>query len=353
MMGFQFNKNLYQDKLRQKYLEAERKSELIFKNHPEIKRVHQYLHRLKKEHRLLKIKVLFHKDLEPVNPDPALTNLEEEIQALNEKYHKLLKKHQIPANFTEPQWDCPQCLDTGRIVDGEISRPCACSFQHRRQILLSRSGLPKRLEEANFPKLNLELYPTDPMKDNSQYTIKENAELVFEAAKTFAYKFQEGKSIRGLLIEGHVGSGKSYLLGCIANYLIDRDIEVRYLVYGDLIQKIKSTFQAESQRTTEEILEELFQTPVLLIDDLGTEYITEFTSSTLYQIIDRRYRDERPIIVTSNFSPNELSQRMGLMGERIFQRIVETCRYLQLTGNIREQITLAHKTALTKRGADR
>lgn len=349
-MGFQFNKNLYDNKLRQKYLEAERNRDLIFQKYPEIKKVNEYLNRLKKEHRLLQIQSLLVKNTEPSeNPDPNLTSLAEEIIALNEKYQKLLKKHQLPTNFAEPQWDCPHCLDTGRIIDHGISKPCICSLKHRRQLLLSRSGLPKRLAEAHFQKLNLELYSTEQMQDNPQYTIRENAELVFDAAKTFAYKFQDDKRMRGLLIEGHVGSGKSYLLGCIANYLINRDIEIRYLVYGDLIQQIKSSFQSDSKTSTEEILEELLRVPVLLIDDLGTEYITEFTSSTLYHIIDRRYRDEKPFIVTSNFSPNELSQRMGLMGERIFQRIVETCRYLQLTGNIRERITLAQ---LSKRGVD-
>ncbi len=344
-MGFQFNKDLYDEKVRQKFLEAEKNRDLIFQKYPEVKKVDDYLQRLKKEYRLLQIQNLLNKPNQKT-PIQSLSSLEEEIKALGEKYQKLLKKYHIPADFKEPKWDCPQCMDTGRIMQNGISRPCACSFKHRRRILLNRSGLPKRLEAASFQNLNLELYSTDQMTDHPQITIRENSEKVFDAAKLFAYTFEEGKDMRGLLIEGHVGSGKSYLLGCIANYLVDRDIEVKYIVYSDLIQKIKATFNSESQTTTEEILEELLQIPVLLIDDLGTEHVTEFTSSILYQIIDRRYRDEHPFIVTSNFSPNELSQRMGLMGERIFQRIVETCRYLQLVGNVREKI------ALSRRGGD-
>lgn len=346
-MGFQFSIDFSDDKLRKKYLDAERERELVYQKYPEIREVDDYLHNLKKEYRLLQIKNLFQKNSDvSANPPQSLANLKEEIKALDEKYSSLLKKYNISPNFKEPKWDCPHCLDTGKILKNGISLPCGCSFKQRRQTLLKRSALPRKLENANFQNLNLQLFSNEPLPASSQRTIKENAELVFDAAKKFAYTFEKDKNMRGLLIEGPVGSGKSYLLGCIANYLIDRDIEVRYLVYGDLIQKIKSSFQPNSETTTEKILNELLQVPVLLIDDLGTEHITEFTSSTLYQIIDRRYREELPFIVTSNFSPNELSQRMGLMGERIFQRIVETCRYFQLIGNVREQLALA------KRGAD-
>ncbi|AZR74263.1 hypothetical protein BBF96_13145 [Anoxybacter fermentans] len=342
-MGFQFNIDLYDDKVRKKYLEAERNRNLIYQKYPEIKEVDEYLQRLKKEYRLLQIQHLLKKNLDP---SKSLSSLKEEIKALEEKYQELLKKYNVPADFKEPKWDCPHCMDTGRVLKKGVTMPCRCSFKHRRQVLLSRSGLPKRLERANFQDLNLNLYSTEPMQDNPERSIRENAKLVFDAAKNFAYNFEEGKNMRGLLIEGNTGSGKSYLLGCIANYLIDRDIEIRYIVYSDLIQTIKTSFHPESQVTADKILRQLQEVPVLLIDDLGTEYITEFTSSTLYQIIDKRYREERPFIVTSNFSPNELSKRMGLMGERIFDRIVETCDYYQLIGDVRGQI------ALSKQGAD-
>lgn len=343
-MGFQFNKNLYNDKVRQKYLDAERRREEIYQQYPDIRKVDEVLLNLKREYRLLQVQKLFKKDKLKNHPQ-SMASLKEEIKALEEKFQYLLEKYNVPANFKEPQWDCPQCMDTGRILKNGVSLPCGCSFQQRRQSLLTRSGLAKRLERANFQDLDLTLYSMNPM-EGTQRTIRENAELVFNAAKHFAYNFDGTKDTRGLLIEGHVGSGKSYLMGCIANYLIDRDIEIRYIVYGELIETIKSSFNSKSDTTMESILKELQEVPVLLIDDLGTEHITDFTSSTLYQIIDKRYREERPFIVTSNFSPNELSHQMGLMGERIFHRIVETCRYLQLVGNVREQI------ALSRRGAD-
>ncbi len=345
-MGFQFNKDLYHDNVRQKYLEAERARDLVYQSYPEIKEVDEYRQQLKREYRLLQVQSLLKKSDSTKKATHSLDNLEEEIKALEEKYQHLLEKYNIPVNFKEPKWDCSQCMDTGRILKNGVSLPCGCTFKHRREFLLDCSGLPKKLGKASFQNLNLDLYSIEPMENTPERSIQKNAELVFDAAKNFAYNFEEGKNMRGLLIEGHVGSGKSYLLGCIANYLIDRDIEVRYIVYGDLIQTIKSSFNSDSKTTIEEILKELQDVPVLLIDDLGTEHITEFTSSTLYQIIDKRYREERPFIITSNFSPNELSLRMGLMGERIFHRIVETCRYFQLVGNVREQIVFS------KRGAD-
>ena len=346
-MGFQFNIDLYDEKVRKKYLDAEREKELVYHKYPEIKEVDEYLSRLKKEHRLLQVQNLLQPSQEKLkNSTQSLSVLQEEIKALEEKFKGLLQQYNVPANFKEPKWDCPRCMDTGRLLENGITRTCPCASRHRLQSLIQRAGLPKRLERANFQDLNLNLYSPNPMEDSSNRSIRENAKLVFDAAKDFAFNFEKEKYMRGMLIEGPVGSGKSYLLGSIANYLIDREIEIRYIVYGDLIETIKASFNSENRVSTEDILRELQEVPVLLIDDLGTEYITEFTSSILYQIVDKRYREERPFIVTTNFSPNELSRRMGLMGERIFQRMVETCRYLQLVGNVREQIAMA------KRGAD-
>lgn len=344
-MGFQFNKDLYDDQTRKKYLDAERERDRIYSLYPEIKEVDQALNQLKKEFRLLQVQQLV-QGADKLKNQSHLQALQEEIKAVEQNYRHVLQQYQVPADFKEPKWDCPHCMDTGRIFENGITRPCPCTSRHRLQGLIARAGLPRRLERANFQDLNLHLYSTEGMENSSDRTIRENAKFVFEAAKDFAFHFEKDKEMRGILIEGPVGSGKSYLLGCIANYLISREIEIRYIVYSDLIESIKASFHTDSRTTTEEILRELQSVPVLLIDDLGTEHVTEFTSSILYQIIDKRYREERPFIVTSNFSPNELSQRMGLMGERIFHRIVETCRYLQLVGNVREQI------ALSKRGAD-
>ncbi|MCK4258908.1 MAG: ATP-binding protein [Halanaerobiales bacterium] len=345
-MGFQFNKNLYDDNVRQKYLEAERARDSIYQKYPDIKEVDQYRQKLKKEYRLLQVQQLLSKSDSTKNATHSLDNLAEEIKALEQKYQCLLENYTIPTNFKEPKWDCPQCMDTGRILKNGVSFPCTCTFKHRREFLLNRSGLSKKLEMSSFQNLDLNLYTTEPMENSPKRSIRKNAELVFDAAKKFAYNFEENTNMRGLFIDGHVGSGKSYLLGCITNYLIDRDIEVQYVVYGDLIQTIKSSFNSNSQINSDEILKELQNVPVLLIDDLGTEYITDFTSSILYQIIDKRYREERPFIITSNFSSNELSHRMSIMGERIFDRIIETCRYFQLVGNVRDKIVFS------RRGAD-
>ena len=342
-MGFKFDKNLYNEQVRQKYMEAERNRDEVYRAYPEIKKVDKYIQRLKKEERLLQARLIFNKDSDSVDEmKESIADIKEEIEALTEKYNQLLEEYNVPHNFKEPDWDCPHCMDTGRVVKNGVTLPCRCTFKKRRKVLLNRSGLPKRLSKANFNDLDLGLYSTDPMGEDSP-TVRENAKLVFEAAKNFAYNFEESKDMKGLLIEGNVGSGKSYLLGCIANYLINRDIEVRYIVYGDLIQRIKSSFSSNSKISTEEILKELQDVSVLLIDDLGTEHTTEFTSSTLYQIIDKRYREELPVIVTTNFSPNELSDRMGLMGERIFYRLVEKCDFYQLLGDVRDRIALSRQ----------
>jgi DNA replication protein DnaC len=245
---------------------------------------------------------LFNKEKDDQN---SIEELKNEIDHLESHYHELLKKHDIPLDYKEPDWDCEKCHDTGRIYRNNQYLVCSCAKNDLRKRKQKNGNLPKHLHTANF-------------------------------ASSFVQKFNSNSISQGLIIEGPIGSGKSYLLGCIANALIDRGIHFRYIVYSDLLQQIRSTYNQDSPETDEkQILNTVQQIPVLLIDDLGTEKATEFASSTLYQIIDHRYREEKPIILSTNYSVKNLKNRFPVMGERIFQRLLEMNKYLELAGNVR------------------
>jgi DNA replication protein DnaC len=196
-------------------------------------------------------------------------------------------------------------------------------------------NLPQHLHSATFANANLNYYEAD-LVTGSGMNYRENAQKIYSLASSFVQKYNSDAISQGLIIEGPIGSGKSYLLGCIANALIDRGIHFRYIVYSDLLQQIRSTYNQDSPEADEkQILNTVQQIPVLLIDDLGTEKATEFASSTLYQIIDHRYREEKPIILSTNYSIKNLKNRFPVMGERIFQRLLEMNKYLELAGNVR------------------
>lgn len=343
-MGFNFNLDLCNKKLREKILETEHFKTVIYDSYPDVKAVDECIQKLKKDLRLIEAKQLFNRDLD-IELSNQYTVTKDEIKTLEVEYKNLLMKYNIPLDFKEPKWDCPICSDTGLVINNGRAIPCECTSQQRKSILLSHSNLPKKLINATFKNSNFSLYSSTEMTDKGS-TYRDNAQKVFDAATLFSHNFEKSKEINGLFIEGNIGSGKSYLLGCITNMLIERNIEARYIVYIDLIESIKASFNKDTDVSSTDILRKLEEVPVLLIDDLGTEYITNFTSSTLYQIIDKRYRNNLPIVVSSNFNADELANIMGFLGERIVSRIVETCDCYRLIGDVRDQI------ALSKLGAD-
>lgn len=312
-------------------MEAEKRIKRIHNQYPDVEQAYTYLNSLKREYKMLKVG-LFKKDEET---DNTIEELKKEIEQLESHYHQLLKKHDIPMDYKEPDWDCEKCHDTGRIYRNNQYLICSCAKNDLRKRKQKNGNLPMHLQNATFNNANLNYYETDLITDSGM-NYRENAQKVYSLASSFVQRFHSDSFNRGLIIEGPIGSGKSYLLGCIANALIDRGIHFRYIVYSDLLQQIRSTYnQSNPENDEKQILSTVQQIPVLLIDDLGTEKATEFASSTLYQIIDRRYREEKPIILSTNYSIKNLKNRFPVMGERIFQRLLEMNKYLELAGNVR------------------
>lgn len=145
----------------------------------------------------------------------------------------------------------------------------------------------------------------------------------------------------GLYIFGGIGTGKTHLC-----YAIKKEIKSSssaIISVTDLFLKIKSTFNKEDgsgSQTEEEIINELsdidsgWSVPinVLFLDDLGIEKPSEWAQQTLYTIIDRRYRDYKQTVFTSNLSLDDLSDRLG---DRIPSRIAEMCKVIKLNGKDR------------------
>ena len=330
-MPLNFSTDKYQGKAREKYMEAEKRIKRIHNQYPDVEQAYTYLNSLKREYKMLKVGFLKQDD----SNETSIAELEKEIEHLESHYHELLKKNEIPLDYKEPDWDCEKCHDTGRIYRDNHYLICSCAKNDLRKRKQKTGNLPLHLQNATFSNANLNYYETDLITDSGM-NYRENAQKVYSLASSFVQRFNSERLNRGLIIEGPIGSGKSYLLGCIANGLIDRGINFRYIVYSDLLQKIRSTYnQNNPENDEQQILSTVQQIPVLLIDDLGTEKATEFASSTLYQIIDRRYREEKPIILSTNYSVKNLKNRFPIMGERIFQRLLEMNKYLELAGNVR------------------
>jgi DNA replication protein DnaC len=189
----------------------------------------------------------------------------------------------------------------------------------------------KEIEEQNREKqLRLKQIIKNSLMDEKfkqckfeNWDHKRGNEKIFNIGTKYAANFAKMKKEGiGLLIYGDPGNGKTYVSSCIANELISNSIPVICISINVLLDRIKQTFNTWGKEGEETILRSLSNADLLIIDDLGTEQNKDWPKTTVYNILDSRYRNGLPIIVTTNFPLEELKEKYH---ERTYDRLLEMC----------------------------
>ena len=110
----------------------------------------------------------------------------------------------------------------------------------------------------------------------------------------------------GLLFWGGVGTGKSFLAGCIANALMEQEVPVHMTNFAHILNEMNNSFSGRN-----EVVDRLCRYPLLIIDDFGMERSTEYALEQIYNIVDSRYRSRKPLIVTTNLTLGRDSASAG------------------------------------------
>ena len=166
------------------------------------------------------------------------------------------------------------------------------------------------------------------------YKITNKNKKAYENAKKYANKLINGETDKGLFITGTYGVGKTYLASCIANETIKNKNTV---VFGTLIQLldyIKDTYK-DSDMSDKEYLNLYSSVDLLIIDDLGKEKPTEWVLEKLFLIVNNRYNNYLPIVITTNYNRNQLRERLCVnknysMVDSIISRLYEMCGGIEI-----------------------
>lgn len=150
-------------------------------------------------------------------------------------------------------------------------------------------------------------------------------------ARSYALNFDDygGDS---LLIWGMPGNGKSHLAAAVCHEIKENGKIPVFQSVPELLERIRNTFQRNNKETEQEIMYALRECDLLVLDDIGAEKTSDWVLEVLFRIIDGRYRNKRPTMFTTNFSPTELLYRFmpdkptadhEVSAKRLHSRILE------------------------------
>ena len=248
--------------------------------------------------------------------------LKKKLAAKRSRRDSLLQKHGYSMDDLKPRYTCPDCRDTGFIGQEK----CHCFRQAAISLLCRQSGLQSVLDRQNFSRFSLEYYSTEPMPDAGGMSYREHMEKILSECKAYARDFHRGSD--SLLLIGNTGVGKTFLAGCIACEVLNSGFSVLYISAIDFFDLYRKQAIGDSDQGGDE-QSELLSCDLLIIDDLGTEVITNFTTSRLFHCIDYRKQTGRPTIISTNFDPNQLWESYT---ERIVSRLFTSYRLYELRG---------------------
>ena len=230
----------------------------------------------------------------------------------------LLKCYRIAPETLQMQYHCPDCKDTGYINNEK----CHCLKQKIINQMYQQSNLREILDAENFSTLSYQYYDDENM---------EQMKIAIERCKKFTENFD--KSFENILLCGTVGIGKTFLSNCIAKEILDQGHSVLYLSafqLFDLMAKYTFSSNASKEDAFAKQYPHIFDSDLLIIDDLGTELTNHFTLAGFFLVINERILRKKSTLISTNLSPEEI---LTTYTERTASRIISNYTMLKLSGS--------------------
>ncbi len=241
--------------------------------------------------------------------------LRSESERLNEERANILTAAGYQPDYDEPRFECKICNDSGYEKGLKV---CACVKKMIANSNYTQSSLAKGLLDKNFDNFSLEYY-------SSENGERAQMEKALKGCKKYAESFPDDDSC-GILFTGGTGLGKTHLSAAIANAVASKGMSVIYesaQQIFDTCDAVRYNHLGISERKKYE------NCALLVIDDLGAEYISSYSVSSISSLIDLRIVNGRKTIISTNLTLDKIKKTYG---ERTYSRLLGEFRVLRFTG---------------------
>lgn len=227
-----------------------------------------------------------------------LNQLRKTNQALQKELQALLIENGLPIDALSPKYQCEKCQDTG-FCDGIM---CDCFKKLLRAEACKKLNATTPLSLSTFESFDLHYYP-DTIDPGAKNSPRQHMEQVFHYCKTYAENFS--KNSDSLLFFGGTGLSKTHLSLAIANVVLQKGYGVIY----DSVHNLMTALERErfgKEAYTEDTNKLLCECDLLILDDLGTEFRTQFVTAAIYNLVNTRIMAHRPTIISTNLTTEEM-----------------------------------------------
>ena len=318
-----FKSDLHNEIMRE-YDAIRTKNEGIHKNTKD--QIYSHFPRIKEiDEKLSKVSLDACKMLLDNNADhnEIINKLRNDTEALVDEKSRILKSAGMPANCMDEIYNCPVCKDKGSYDN----KWCECYYE-KMQKLMDRKSNINTDKMHNFSKFNVSLY-SDVIYEEYGISPKENAKNIYETA--LKYSNLDESISRQLLFYGSTGLGKTFTSDCIAKEFIKNGKDVFYTSAPRLFTIFEDyKFGRNTSAEAKRIIDYISTVDLLIIDDLGTEFRTQYIDSILFDIINTRTNENQYLIISTNLTPAQLE---ATYSQRISSRILGNFELVLFFGN--------------------
>lgn len=288
---------------------ADEKKDQLFKKYPELEKINS---------EIAKCGLNLSREKLQAHDNSKIDVLKQELELLKEKKHNFLKSIKMSEDDLLPKYECSICNDTGYIAENNSFTMCSCLKQKLINISYNKSNINK-LDFENFSNFDINMYSDEinEEKYHSSVSPRQNILIIKKIVDNFLADFDNPKG-KNLLFTGSPGLGKTFLSNCIAKELIDNGKIVLYQTAPIMLDNIIDC-KFGKNNISKDFLDNIFNSDLLIIDDLGTESINNIKFTELFNIINTRILSNKKTIISTNLSIQNL---FSIYDERIVSRIV-------------------------------